>query len=129
MLSQTLIGLWLFTGLIYQGQQMPLPNPQLKIYYEFQDTGTNSLRYFRDGEEGFCERRAAYEYSGEDLVQQVVWVNPQNALWCNQDTDMQLGNKSWSKAWIDNGHFHLTVPVGEENIIYVWSRVPTTTAQ
>lgn len=124
MLSESIIGLWLFTSLIYQGQSMPLPNPQLKIHYEFLDTGINTLRYKRDNEEGFCERRAAYEFSGRKLIQQVTWVNPQNAFWCGQDTDMQLGNQSWSDAWIANGKFYLSVPMGEENIIYVWDRLP-----
>jgi hypothetical protein len=123
MISQTIFGMWLFTSLIYQGSSMPLPNPNLKIYYEFLDTGINTLRYHREGEMGFCERRAAYEFSGHELAQQVIWVNPQNAPWCGQDTDMQLGNRSWSKAWLENRQFHLTIPMGEEEIIYVWDQV------
>lgn len=123
MIAQTIFGMWLFTSLIYQGHSMPLPNPNLKIYYEFLDTGINTLRYHREGEAGFCERRAAFEFSGSTLVQQVVWVNPQNAPWCSQDTDMQLGNQTWSDTWIENHQLHLTIPMGDEEIIYVWDKV------
>lgn len=123
MVSQTILGMWLFTSLIYQGASMPLPNPDLKITYEFLDTGINTLHYYRKGEQGFCERRAAFEFSGQRMTQQVIWVNPKNAIWCDQDTDMQLGNRSWSDAWIEGKKFYLSIPLSEEEIIYVWDRV------
>lgn len=121
MLLDSVVGIWLFTSLIFQGQSMPVPNPSLKIYYEFQDTGINTLFYQRDGERGFCERRAAYEFSGNNLTQQVIWVNPANAPWCSQDLDMQLGYRSWTQAWLREGKFHLSVMMGEDQLIYVWS--------
>lgn len=125
MLSQAILGMWLFTSLIYQGQSMPLPNPDLKIYYEFFADGTNTLYYHRKGEEGFCERRATFEFNNEQIAQEVVWVNPDNAIWCGQDTDMQLGYRSWNKARLVNQELHLSLPMGEEEIIYIWSKVPS----
>ncbi|KHD88377.1 MAG: hypothetical protein OM95_09585 [Bdellovibrio sp. ArHS] len=122
MLANSILGLWIFTSLIYQGEPMPLPNPSLKIQYQFEDTGMNTLRYHREGEQGFCERRALYEFSEGKLVQQVVWVNPQNAFSCHQDMDMRLGYQSWSKAWLKDGKFYLAVQMGEENLIYVWEK-------
>lgn len=121
MLVESLVGLWLFTGLIFQGQSMPLPNPALKIHYQFEDTGINTLYYYREGESGFCERRAAYEFSGERLTQKVIWVNPANAPWCSQDVDMNLGYSSWTQAWLQDGKFHLVVMMGEDQLIYVWT--------
>lgn len=117
-------GLWFFTSLIYQGNSLPPPNPDLQISYHFEDSGINTLRYFRIGEQGFCERRAIYEFSRDTLRQQVVWLHPDNASWCGQDVDMQLGYESWSPAWLKNGKFHLAVMMGEENLIYVWERPP-----
>lgn len=122
MMSGALLGLWFFTSLIYRGEDLPLPNPALRIQYHFEETGFNTLRYHREGEEGFCERRALYEFSAERLVQQVVWVNPQNAIGCDQDMDMRLGYQSWTPAWIKDGKFHLAVQMGEENLIYVWEK-------
>ncbi|MBV2167842.1 MAG: hypothetical protein KUL82_03960 [Bdellovibrio sp.] len=122
MISSAILGLWLFTSLIYQGESMPLPNPALKIQYQFEDTGLNTLRYHREGEQGFCERRAVYEFASGKLVQQVVWVNPQNAIWCDQDVDMRLGYQSWTEAWLKDGKLHLVIQMGEEDLIYVWEK-------
>lgn len=122
MISSAILGLWLFTSLIYQGESMPLPNPALKIQYQFEDTGLNTLRYHREGEQGFCERRAIYEFVSGKLVQQVVWVNPQNAIWCDQDVDMRLGYQSWTEAWLKDGKLHLVIQMGEEDLIYVWEK-------
>lgn len=115
-----LLGLWVFTNLIYQGNTLPPPNPDLHISYHFEDTGINTLYYSRKGEQGFCERRAIYEFSNNTLMQQVIWLHPDNAPWCAQDMDMRLGYQSWSSAWLKDGKFHLAVMMGEENLIYVW---------
>lgn len=123
MLAQTLLGLWLFTGLIYQGQPMPLPNPQLKIFFEFKNLGLNTLRYYREDEDGYCERKATYKFENSKLIQTVYWVNPKNASWCDDDPDMRLNQNSTSEAWLQQGKFYLSLPFGEETLIYVWDRV------
>lgn len=120
-LFQSIVGIWLFTSIVYQGQEIPPPNPALKIYYEFSDTGTNTLRYYREGEHGFCERRAMYEFSGKFLTQEVVWVHPGNASWCNQDVDMRLGTRTSSEAWISEDRLFLEMSMGEEKIIFIWT--------
>jgi hypothetical protein len=121
-LAEPLIGLWLFTSVFYQGHELPPPNPTLHIQYEFADTGVNTLRYYREGENGFCERRALYEYASENLLQEVVWVNPENASWCDQDSDMRLGQRTRNRAWIEDGRFKLEMNLGEETITYIWIR-------
>ena len=118
---ESLVGIWLFTSVVYQGQEIPRPNPALKMYYEFSDTGTNTLRYYRDGEQGFCERRSAYEFSGNVLTQEVVWVHPGNASWCDQDVDMRVGTRTRSNAWLSQGRFFLEMSLGDEKIIYIWT--------
>lgn len=120
----TILGAWIFTSLIYQGQSMPLPNPNLKIRYEFLADGKNILHYRREGEEGFCERQAIYEHNGRLLIQQVNWVNPNNAMWCSQDTDMQLGSQTWTPAWVEGDKMYLKLKLSDEDLIYVWDRIP-----
>ncbi len=122
MISGALFGLWLFTSLIYRGETLPPPNPNLVIHYLFEDNGMNTLRYHREGDQGFCERRAAYEISGTEIVQQVLWVNPENALWCDQDMDMRLGHESRTQIWVSDEKLHLVVQMGDEDLIYVWER-------
>jgi hypothetical protein len=122
MILSTLLGVWLFTGLIFQGQDMPLPNPNLKIEYHFTENGLNRLFYYREGEQGFCERTARFQFSENTLFQEVLSVNPDNAPWCAQDQDMRAGYKSWSRAWIKNEKFHLAVMMGEEQLVYVWTK-------
>lgn len=122
MLAESIVGLWFFMNLLYQGQEIPRPNPALQIEYQFSEDGTNSLRYHRDGEVGFCERRALYNFGGETLLQEVMWVNPRNASWCAQDPDMQLGRKTQSHVWFKEGRLYLDIPMGEEVISYIWIR-------
>ena len=80
------------------------------------------LQGMHPGRQGFCERRAIYEFASGKLVQQVVWVNPQNAIWCDQDVDMRLGYQSWTEAWLKDGKLHLVIQMGEEDLIYVWEK-------
>lgn len=125
-MGSSLFGVWIFVSLIYHGQTMPMPNPNLKIQYEFSETGINTLHYFREGESGFCERRAVYQFSGTQLLQEVVWTHPENAMGCDTDSDMRLGTKSRSRAWIQDSKFHLEVLMGEESLIYVWEKQTST---
>lgn len=105
---------------------MPLPNPALKIHFQFDAGGTNTLTYHHDGESGFCDRKARYSFQSNTLTQEVIWVNPDNADWCSQDTDMQMGRVSFTPAWIEQGQLHLKFQMGEEEIIYVWDHQPST---
>lgn len=120
--SSSLVGLWIFTSLLYQGHEIPPPNPALRLQYEFSEDGTNALRYHRDGEQGHCERRALYQFDGESLLQEVVWVDPGNASWCGQDSDMQLGRKTCSRVWFKDGRLYLDIGMGDEIISYIWNR-------
>lgn len=122
MISTSILGLWIFSSLIYQGHPLPLPNPALKISYQFDDIGVNTLHYYREGEKGFCERRAIYEFAGGKLMQQVIWVHPQNTAGCEQDMDMKLGYRSWTPAWLEGVKLHLEVQMGEEHLVYVWEK-------
>lgn len=118
----SLVGLWIFVGFIYQGRDWPPPNPQLHLQFEFEASGVNTLKYWREGERGICERRAKYRYQAEQLWQQVIWVNPENPSDCGRDPDMQNGKISWSGLRMGDQKIYLEVPLGDERLIYVWER-------
>ena len=117
-----ILGLWLWTGLVYQGHELPPPNPALKIWFTFEADGTNTLHYYREGEPGFCERRALYSFDGAYLTQQIIWVHPQNADFCGQDVDMQLGRESRTRIEVESNKLKLHLHLGDEDLIHVWTR-------
>lgn len=118
----SLIGLWLYTSLIYQGQPIARPNPELKMYYSFESESVNEIFYYREGEEGSCRRKAEYEVVNSEIRQKVIAVDPANAGVCAQDTDMQLGYYSVTKFEVIGNKMYLHLPLGEEILTYVWDK-------
>ncbi|WP_347357246.1 hypothetical protein [Bdellovibrio sp.] len=118
----SLLGIWVFVGLLYQDRELPPPNPALNIVYQFNSEHENVLRYWRDGEVGFCERRARYTWQGEELYQKVIETHPENASWCSQDPDMRLGFESWTTLRLKQERLYLKVLMGEENLDFIWER-------
>ena len=118
----SLIGIWLFTALIYQGNLMDPPNPNLKLYYMFQSTTQNEIYYYRDNEIGHCKRSAEYVADETFIKQTVTDVDPDNNSDCALDTDMQLGNKSQVKYEIIDNKLHLHLPLGEDEIVYIFTK-------
>jgi hypothetical protein len=117
-----LIGLWFYVSLIYQGLPMDKPNPDLIISVNFINDTTNEIFYYRENEPGFCKRTASYIVGDGILRQEVISVDENNASFCSQDTDMQLGNISNTPFEIKDEQLLLTLPLGEENIIFVWKK-------
>lgn len=122
-LTETLSGHWQLTSLFYQGQERPPLNPNLVLQFEFHKDGTNRLFWSRKNETGFCERKAYYAWNQESLLQKVFWTNPENALSCGADPDMQLGRTSVTQAKIENSRLHLYLALGDEPLIYIWKRI------
>jgi hypothetical protein len=121
-MSSLLLGSWFFVQLIYNGQVISPPNPNLEITYTFSDDGTNRLHYDHIGEKGSCDRLAVYQYDGRNLTQQITWVAPHNADFCSNDPDMQLGAISKTPAVVRDDQLFLTLSMGEESIVYVWNK-------
>lgn len=125
-------GLWRFVGHVYRGEIIPPFNEKLVLTFQFFEDGTDILKWYRIGENGFCERTASYQYDGYYLSQQVIAANPNNAFECGQDTDMRVGTKSISPFYQKNGKMYLELPLGEETLVYIWEKssdniVPTPT--
>jgi hypothetical protein len=121
-MSIELTGLWYFVGHVYRGEIIPPFNEKLVLTFQFFEDGTNILKWYRIGENGFCERTANYQYDGHYLSQQVVSVNPNNAFECGQDTDMRVGTKSVSPFYPKDGKMYLELPLGEEILVYIWEK-------
>jgi hypothetical protein len=118
----SLIGIWMYTSLIFQGQPMPKPNPDLHMYFTFESAGQNEIFYYRTGENGYCKRRAEYRIEGQQIYQKITWVDPQNADFCSQDSDMRMGGESSVKFELVEDKFYLHLPLGEDVLTYVWER-------
>lgn len=119
----SLIGIWIFTSIIYQGHPISRPNPALQIYYTFESNNINEIFYYRTDENGFCKRRAKYQIENNEIQQTVISVDENNADFCAQDTDMQVGNTSKTKFDVIDNSLRLYLPLGEETIIYVWDKM------
>lgn len=118
----SLIGIWLLTGMIYQGNVISPPNPHLKLFYIFQNSAVNEVYYYRDNEAGYCRRTAEYSVDTNNIYQKIVAVDPGNNSDCSLDTDMQMGNQSKVKYEIIDNKFHLHLPLGEESLVYIFTK-------
>lgn len=118
-----IIGLWMYTSLIFQGQPMQKPNPDLIIYFNFTNQYENSILYFRLGQKGFCERTANYSVQQDQLVQKVKATNEDNADFCSQDPDMQINRFSMTQFELKDNQLLLHLPLGEDRLTYVWTKI------
>lgn len=119
------MGKWHFIGFIYHGQfRLPL-TPNLFLTFTFQNDGTSILFWNRTGEPGFCERKGRFSIEQENLVDEVVWVNPKNSIDCGQDPDMQMGKKSTNAISLKEEKFHLEIGLAGEPFTYVFERLET----
>jgi len=119
---QKLEGQWEFTSYLYNGIELPKPNPNLDILFEF-EFGISRLYWSRKNEVGFCERKAQYQYTENYISEIIVWVNPQNRSDCSRDPDMQLGRSSKTEYRIINERLYTRVLVGELDVWYIWKKI------
>ena len=121
MILDAILGLWVFESMSQGNITLP-SNPAWELRFKFEDNGFNTLFYKRNDEEGFCERQAVYQYSEDLLIQQVTWVNPNNASWCSSDVDMRLGSTGSNKVIIQGDELLLFIPFPGEEVVYHWKR-------
>ena len=116
--SDRIFGHWKFTEMIYRGQKVPLPNPDLNLTWTFFKNGTERL-YWDRGTADFCEKFSYFEVEENYLIEDPIFLNPRNAADCSKDPDMQLGKKSKIKMEILDEELHFYFQLGEEELIYV----------
>lgn len=118
--SESLIwGQWKYIGFIYRGEFTPLPNPHLVLTFDFLKDGSDTLRWFYDNEEGFCERKGEYSYDGLHLTDKIIWVNPKNSIECQRDPDMMIGKTQITPLRRINDQIHLDINLSDEILIYI----------
>jgi hypothetical protein len=121
-----LIGIWIYTSLIYQGMPYPRPDANLQMQFVFNSESENQIHYFRKNEPGHCERTAKYVFKDNKLYQKVISVDPSNSPECADDPDMQIGRESESDLEVYENCMYLTLPLGEETLTYVWQKADGT---
>lgn len=120
--AEALLGEWKYEELIYQGQRIQRPDPNLNLTWTFYRNGTERLYWDRSGKD-FCERFARYNYALGILNENTFAINPDNASECQKDPDMQADRQTQTQLDITNTELQLHVPLGDEEIIYVLKKV------
>lgn len=117
-----LIGIWLYTSLIYRGTPIPPLDENLQMYFIFNNENENQLFYYRTSAEGQCRRTATYSYRDNKLYQKIVSADASNAANCSEDPDMQPGRETVSDLEVTENCMYLTLPLGDETLTYVWQK-------
>ena len=120
--NHLLWGKWKFIGYIYEGIFQQPPNPNLVLTFEFFEDGTDILKWYRLNEPGFCERRGRYTFDGQQLTDQILWVNPKNAFECMRDPDMTPGRTQVTALRREANELHMDLPLAEQTLTYVWGK-------
>lgn len=119
---EQLIGIWLYTFLIYRGSPIPPLDENLQMYFIFNSETENQLFYYRTGIEGQCRRTATYSFRENKLYQKVLSADPSNAPSCAEDPDMQPGRETVSDLEVTENCMYLKLPLGDETLTYVWQK-------
>lgn len=124
--SSQLNGIWILNNVIQSGVERPPMNPDIKLTYTFNKDNTSRLYWFnKNNPDEFCERKGIYSYNNRYIHDETTWVNPENALDCQRDPDMQMGKYTQTLAPILKGRLMLHIPVSETVVIYVFDQVPS----
>jgi hypothetical protein len=124
-LADELQGTWKYDYFFYQGNIQPLPNPDLDLRFTFNADGTVLLKWFYQGQIGFCERKANYRIQPDgSLYQKVTWLNPNNHFSCSKDADMQMGKESVNNFQINKGQLYLEMALGDEPFFIILDFIP-----
>jgi hypothetical protein len=117
-----LIGGWILSFLIYQGQQVPPFRPNIEVYYLFQNENENQLFYYDKADGSHCHRSATYQQKNHIITQKVIQVDAENHDFCSNDTDMLMNNLSEVQYDIIDNQLHLFLQLGDEPIQYIFDR-------
>ena len=117
--NKDILGHWKFSEMIYRGEKVPLPNPDLNLNWTFFKNGTERLYWDRGDTSGFCERFSYFNVETNVLSVETLFLNPRNASDCSKDPDMQVGKNAKIKIDVLKDELHFYFQLGEEELIYV----------
>lgn len=118
-----LIGRWVYVGFIHDGKRFDRPNPDLMLFFSFNEEGIHQLYWSRRGEPGFCERRGPYHLENDELWQKVTWLNPKNDFSCGQDPDMQLNRETTNLVSLQDQELGIHMDLNGKEFIYLLQKV------
>lgn len=123
-MAQGLMGTWKYKSFIYDGQPYPPSNPAMDLRFQFTKDGISVLRWFTEGEDAFCERKALYFVeSNSVLYQKNIWAHPGNHMSCASDPDMQTGRESRTPFTVEGNTLKLHLQLADKPYIYIFERI------
>lgn len=121
----SVVGHWQFSGKIYNGTEMPEdPDARLRMFFTFYANGESRLAWYHTDENFHCQRKGRYQVVGDQIQEEVTWVDPKNSYGCGDDPDMQLGKKSKTPFYFRGADFVLRFFLNEDPLDLIWKRIP-----
>ncbi len=120
-------GHWFYYKKVYRGQEMPEgPDATLRMHYEFDANGDSHLYWWHEGQDDHCRRRGRFSLEDNQIVDEVVWLDPNNTPFCSQDPDMRLGRKTRTPYYFYGNDLALGFNLGDEKLDLIWKRIEET---
>ncbi len=123
-LEKSILGTWKYIGFDYEGHRYSPADPRLNLTFTFTPDGIDRLFWETVGEPGLCERKASYKIVDHNLIQENIWVNPNNKAECSHDPDMQMGKISTTKFEISESEIHFILELNGKDLIYILKNLP-----
>jgi hypothetical protein len=116
-------GRWRFYKKIFQENEMPEPpGATLRMFFEYSANGESHLFWWHEGDTDHCSRRGRYHIESGHIVEEVIWVDPENTFACGQDPDMQLGRKTRTPYYFHGKDLALRFHLGDEPLDLIWRK-------
>ncbi|MCO5143348.1 MAG: hypothetical protein M9962_09690 [Oligoflexia bacterium] len=120
----SIVGHWFYYKKIYQGQEYPeRPSSTLRLHFEFNEDGESHLYWWHEGLGDHCSRKGRFYIENDHIVDEVVWVDPNNTADCAYDPDMQKGRKTKTPYYFILDDLVVRFHIGGEPLDYVWKRI------
>lgn len=123
----SVVGHWFYYAKVYRGIEMPEhPEATLRLHFTFDAKGESRLYWWHEGDGDYCERRGKYRLEGAEIVDEVIWVNPQNTRDCALDPDMQPGRVTRTTFDLRGEDLVFHLRLGDEPLLYIWKKIEET---
>lgn len=124
--QEKIVASWLLDHLIYEEQDMQLPNPDLRLTFNFFENGTLRIHWNRGNVTEFCESFSNWKIENATekhmLTQNTFALNPKNSADCSRDPDMKLGPKPATEIRLENDQLFIVLMLADQNLIYVFNK-------
>lgn len=127
LVAAEVLGNWKLSSMIYEGNEMDLPNPDLQLSFTFFPNHSMRIYWDRKNPEVFCESHSNWTLQTDNpekvqLILDTYALNPLNASDCSLDPDMTLGKKDPTAVWRQENKLMILLRLGDQNLIYVFEQ-------